>query len=65
MERTLIRGDRVGRTPPPSRTYAAGRACKAGCGTRLSIYNPGDFCWRHAPLSVPVNAAPPRRAKAA
>lgn len=48
IETAEVRGERVGRAPRPSRRYAAGRVCAAqACGTRLSIYNPDDLCWRH------------------
>ena len=38
----------------PSKAYEAGRVCRhAECGTRLSIYNDGVFCYRHEPMTVP------------
>ncbi len=38
----------------PSKSYTAGRVCRhADCGTRLSIYNDGFFCYRHEPMTVP------------
>jgi hypothetical protein len=34
----------------PSRRFAEGRVCaEPGCGTRLSIYNDGDYCYLHEP----------------
>jgi hypothetical protein len=38
----------------PSRTFPEGRVCSAkGCGTRLSIYNDGAFCFLHEPEITP------------
>ncbi|MFN2505283.1 MAG: hypothetical protein ABR540_13850 [Acidimicrobiales bacterium] len=38
----------------PSRAFKAGRTCRyLGCGTVLSIYNDGKFCYQHEPMSVP------------
>jgi hypothetical protein len=32
-----------------ARTYGRGRVCSAaGCGTRLSLYNPNSRCWIHS-----------------
>lgn len=45
------------------RTYSAGRRCeREGCGTILSIYNPGTRCRVHAgPRPVVGNRAGGRR----
>lgn len=38
----------------PSKSFGKGRICKeAGCGTRLSMYNSGKFCYEHEPMAVP------------
>lgn len=38
--------------PDAPQTYPAGRVCaQDGCGTRLSIYNGGEWCARHEPES--------------
>jgi hypothetical protein len=38
----------------PSKAFKAGRICRhPECGTRLSIYNDGLFCYRHEPMTVP------------
>ncbi len=38
----------------PSRSFAKDRTCREpGCGTRLSIYNDGDYCYLHEPMAVP------------
>jgi hypothetical protein len=34
---------------PPARTFGRGRVCsRAGCGTKLSLYNPNPRCWMHS-----------------
>ena len=44
----IIGGDR------PARAFKKGRTCnEAGCGTQLSIYNDGKYCFLHEPMSVP------------
>jgi len=44
----LAGGDR------PSRAFEKDRTCKEpGCGTRLSIYNQGRYCYLHEPMAVP------------
>ncbi len=41
-------------TGRPSRTFPRGRVCaEEECETRLSIYNDGRFCSRHAPQAAP------------
>jgi hypothetical protein len=38
----------------PSRSFGKGRVCKEpSCGTRLSMYNRGKFCYLHEPMAVP------------
>jgi len=38
----------------PSKKFGKDRTCKQeGCGTRLSLYNPGKFCSLHEPMTVP------------
>jgi len=37
----------------PVRTFPGGRVCgEEGCGTALSIYNDGDYCYVHEPEST-------------
>ncbi len=49
----------VGATPisghdRPSRAFGKNRVCKEpGCGTRLSMYNNGRFCYQHEPMATP------------
>ena len=38
----------------PSKNFGKDRTCnEPGCGTRLSLYNPGKFCSLHEPMTVP------------
>ncbi len=38
----------------PSRAFKKDRTChEPSCGTRLSIYNNGKFCYLHEPMAVP------------
>ena len=38
----------------PSRSFKKDRECHhPGCGTKLSIYNNGKYCYLHEPMSVP------------
>ena len=38
----------------PSRSFGRGRVCQEPeCGTRLSMYNNGDYCYVHEPMVVP------------
>ncbi len=50
-----MQGTRPGKLPPPSPTHGEDRICEvAGCGTRLSRYNPARFCWQHAEVVFPT-----------
>ncbi|MCL4434975.1 MAG: hypothetical protein M1399_09520 [Actinobacteria bacterium] len=59
MENSIQRNDSVGATPlvewgQPVPTFKKGRICRQdGCRTRLSIYNPGEFCYRHEARVAP------------
>ena len=38
----------------PSRAFKKDRTCREeGCGTRLSMYNQGKYCFLHEPMAVP------------
>ena len=38
----------------PSRAFAKNRICREpGCGTKLSMYNQGKYCYLHEPMAVP------------
>jgi hypothetical protein len=44
----------LSRSGRPSKAYRVGRVCReAGCGTRLSIYNKGSYCYQHEPMATP------------
>ena len=49
-----IGGRPISSADRPSRAMKAGRVClEPRCGTRLSIYNKGKYCYQHEPMSVP------------
>jgi hypothetical protein len=49
-----VEGFRIEGHGRPSRRFKAGRVCREpGCGTRLSIYNSGKYCYQHEPMTVP------------
>jgi hypothetical protein len=38
----------------PSKAFGKNRVCREpGCGTRLSMYNNGKYCYQHEPMAVP------------
>jgi hypothetical protein len=38
----------------PSRAFKKNRTCaEEGCGTKLSMYNNGKYCYQHEPMAVP------------
>ncbi len=38
----------------PSRAFNKNRVClEDGCGTKLSMYNQGKYCYQHEPMAVP------------
>jgi hypothetical protein len=55
MSETVFQGTPItGGSDRPSRTFGKGRVCReSGCGTRLSMYNKGKFCYQHEPMAVP------------
>lgn len=53
MEETPIVGLRFSSEEGTVKQFATGRVCSnESCGTRLSIYNDGDFCARHEPMTT-------------
>lgn len=49
-----VLGTPFGRGERPSRSFGTGRVCRQpGCGTRLSMYNSGKYCYDHEPMAVP------------
>ncbi len=62
VPRTRVRGVRVDGSGGGPRTWPKDRVCAArGCGTRLSIYNGGDYCWVHTPVRFPPGPVGPGR----
>ena len=53
MEETSVVGYRFSSEEGSVRRFANGRVCsEEECTTRLSIYNDGDFCARHEPMTT-------------
>ena len=53
MDETSIVGFRFSSEEGSVKQFAEGRVCThERCGTRLSIYNDGDFCARHEPMTT-------------
>ncbi|MFN0092854.1 MAG: hypothetical protein ACKVWR_21680 [Acidimicrobiales bacterium] len=54
MAQESIAGYRFASEEGPVKRSARGRVCEeAGCSTILSIYNDGDHCARHEPMTPP------------
>jgi hypothetical protein len=54
MSERAVQGSPIAGNERPSRSFGKGRVCnEAGCGTRLSIYNKGKYCYQHEPMAVP------------
>ncbi|HEX7168161.1 MAG TPA: hypothetical protein VF230_14375 [Acidimicrobiales bacterium] len=55
MSDTAVVGQSFGTgSDRPSKNFGKGRVCgEDGCGTRLSLYNPGKYCSLHEPMTVP------------
>lgn len=53
MDDASIVGIRFSSEEGAIKRFATGRVClHEDCGTRLSIYNDGDFCARHEPMTT-------------
>ncbi|MDH4147135.1 MAG: hypothetical protein OEY23_18425 [Acidimicrobiia bacterium] len=53
MDDTSIVGYRFDSEEGSVRHFPAGRQClDPSCDTRLSIYNEGDYCARHEPMTT-------------
>ncbi|MGH9102709.1 MAG: hypothetical protein ACRDYD_06970 [Acidimicrobiales bacterium] len=53
VEASSVGGAPISGSDRPSRSFAPDRVCaEPGCGTRLSIYNDGRFCYLHEPMTV-------------
>ena len=54
MSERSVAGTPFGGSERPSRSFGKGRVCREpGCGTRLSMYNSGKYCYEHQPMVVP------------
>ena len=53
MQEASIVGYRFDSEEGSLRQFPSGRVCShEDCGTRLSIYNDGEFCSRHEPMTT-------------
>jgi hypothetical protein len=53
MDDSSIVGHRFSSEEGSVPRFPTGRVCgQEGCSTRLSIYNDGDFCARHEPMTT-------------
>ena len=53
MDDTSLAGVRFSSEEGTLKQFPTGRVCtREDCGTRLSIYNDGDFCARHEPMTT-------------
>jgi hypothetical protein len=54
MSERSVQGTPFGGSDRPSRSFGSGRVCREpGCGTVLSRYNQGKYCYTHEPMTVP------------
>jgi hypothetical protein len=54
MNESSVSGFSLTGNDRPSRAFGKDRTCREpGCGTRLSIYNQGKYCYLHEPMAVP------------
>ena len=54
MSERAVGGSPISGSVRASKAFKAGRLCaEDGCGTVLSIYNKGKFCYRHEPMATP------------
>jgi hypothetical protein len=54
MSDRSVRATPISNNNRPSRSVRAGRICKhEDCETKLSIYNPGKYCFQHEPMATP------------
>jgi hypothetical protein len=54
MADATIHGMTLNSPERPSRVFGKGRRCREpGCGTQLSIYNSGKYCYLHEPAATP------------
>jgi hypothetical protein len=54
MSERAVGGSPISGNVRASKAFKAGRPCaEDGCGTVLSIYNKGRFCYQHEPMATP------------
>jgi len=54
MSERAVGGSPISGNVRASKAFKAGRQCaEDGCGTVLSIYNKGRFCYQHEPMATP------------
>jgi hypothetical protein len=54
MSERVVSGTSISGADRPSRAFAKNRECgEPGCGTKLSMYNNGKYCYLHEPMAVP------------
>jgi hypothetical protein len=54
MSERAVGGSPISGNVRASKAFKAGRRCaEDGCGTVLSIYNKGRFCYQHEPMATP------------
>ena len=54
MSERSVQGSPFVGSDRPSRSFGKGRVCThPECGTKLSLYNPGKYCYQHEPMAVP------------
>jgi len=54
MSDRSVSGHPISGNDRPSKAFGSDRVCREpGCGTRLSMYNNGKYCYQHEPMSVP------------
>ena len=54
MSERAVGGSPITGNVRASKAFKPGRICaEDGCGTLLSIYNKGKFCFQHEPMATP------------
>jgi hypothetical protein len=54
MSERSVQGTPFGGSDRPSRAFGSDRVClEPDCGTMLSRYNQGKYCYTHEPMAVP------------
>ena len=54
MSDRAVGGSPISGNVRASKVFKEGRVCaEGGCGTLLSVYNSGKFCYQHEPMATP------------